>query len=169
MRLIYCIPAATAILLSTVACNKPEVDLTRVSVGMSKEEVTKLLGKPTRVAVNGRTEYFEYEAYDKASIGFAVGIKQNIRQLFVRFIDGRVDSFGKKGDFDSTKNPTTEQKIDLKVTGGATTGTSNTQPAEKFDLASELKKLDQMKKEGLLTEDEYKSLRQRAIDKAKAQ
>ena len=152
-----------------VSCSKPEVDLTRVSIGMTKDEVTKNLGKPTRVSVQGRLEFFEYEAYDAASIGPATGIKHNFRHLYVRFIDGKVESFGQKGDFDSTKNPTTEQKIDLKITGGATTGSSAAPAVEKFDLAAELKKLEQMKKEGLLKPEEYDALRQRAIDKAKAQ
>jgi outer membrane protein assembly factor BamE (lipoprotein component of BamABCDE complex) len=41
--------------------------------------------------------------------------------------------------------------------------------AASFDLRSELEKLEKLKKDGLITEVEFKELRQRALDKAKAQ
>ena len=156
-------------LVVLVACGKPEVDFTRLSVGMDKDQVIKLMGKPTRVAVHEGVEFFEYEAFDSPAAGPNFGRKLNYRVQYVKLTNGRVESFGTKGDFGTTKNPTTEQKIDLKITGGTGTGTSAANTAEKFDLVAELKKLDQLKKEGLLTEDEFKQLRQRAIDKAKAQ
>ena len=158
-----------SIALVFVACANPkaEPDLTLITVGMTKDEVTTKIGKPTRVAVQHGLEVFEYEAYDEANRPFVGLVKSNYRYLFVRFLSGKVESFGRKGDFDSTKNPTSELKIDQKITGGSAAG--GAPPPEKFDLASELQKLEQMKKDGLLNEDEYKQLRQRAIDKAKAQ
>ncbi len=143
--------AVTALVL--VGCNgKPEVDFTRISIGMTKEQVVERIGQPTRMSSQGGLEVFEYEAWDKKGIDVS---HYNLRFLFVRFLGGKVDSFGRKGDFDSTKNPTTEQKIT----------TISEHP--RFDLAAEIKRLDKMKADGLLTADEYAQLRKNAIEKAK--
>lgn len=36
--------------------------------------------------------------------------------IFVRLVDGKVDAFGTRGDFDSTKNPTQDINIKKEVT-----------------------------------------------------
>ena len=161
----------TSIILSGVALvaigcahPKPEPDLTQIAIGMTKDEVTSKIGKPTRVSVQGTMDYFEYEAYDERNRPFVGLVKDNFRFLFVRFKSGKVESFGRKGDFDSTKNPTSVLKVDQKVTGGTAPGSAQ----EKFDLDTELRKLEQLRKDELINEDEYKQLRQRALDKAKA-
>ena len=59
-------------LVSVVGCSKPEVDFTRISLGMTKDEVIAKIGKPTRVSVQRDMEYFEYEAYDKLCPSFSV-------------------------------------------------------------------------------------------------
>lgn len=164
MKKAFVMVCAAIVLL---ACNKPEVDLTKISIGMTKEQVIAQLGKPTRVSVIAGLEYLEYEAYDSHQRPFVGTVRDNYRALFVRIINGKVDAFGKKGDFDTTKNPTSDININQKVTTKTDSGVSPEIP--KFDLASELKKLEQMKKDGLLTQQEYEALRQRAIDKAKAQ
>lgn len=161
----------SALAIVMVGCfrDKPEVDLTRVSVGMRKDEVIQALGKPTRVSVQGPVEYLEYESYENS--GWDWKGKRNFQFMFVRIINGKVDSFGRKGDFDTTKNPTTDinvnQRIEAKVS--STTANSPAPQPGTFDLKAELEKLEKMKKEGLLNEQEYQQLRQRAIDKAKAQ
>jgi hypothetical protein len=58
------------------------------------------------------------------------------------------------------------QKIDAKISN---TSSPNNPGLGSFDLKTELEKLDKMKKDGLITDDEFKLLRQRAIDKAKVQ
>ncbi|MCE1204680.1 MAG: SHOCT domain-containing protein [Holophagaceae bacterium] len=161
-----------AIVASTVALvgcwrDKPEVDLTRISVGMPKEDVIRALGKPTRVAVQGGVEYLEYEAYDNSgwdNIG-----KRNYRWLFVRIVNGKADAFGRKGDFNTTKNTTVDFNVKQQIDTKVTPGTPAAQGAAPFDLKSELEKLQKMKEGGLITEAEYQQLRQRALDKAKAQ
>ena len=161
------IPIAAVIV--TVGCfrDKPEVDLTKLSVGMSKEEALQKLGKPTRVAVQGSVEYLEYEAYENS--GWDWQGKRNYRWMFVRIVNGKVESFGRKGDFDSTKNPATDININQKVESKSTTSTSTPTTNAQFDLRAELEKIEKLKKDGLITDQEYQQLRQRAIDKAKAQ
>ncbi|WP_243323608.1 DUF2845 domain-containing protein [Geothrix sp. SG200] len=160
-----------AIALAMVGCfrDKPEVDLTRVSVGMRKDEVIQALGKPTRMAVQGSVEYLEYESYENS--GWDWKGKRNFKSMFVRIMNGKVDSFGQKGDFDYTKNPTTDinvkQQIEAKVS--STTPSTPSTPTGGFDLKTELEKLEKMKKDGLVNDQEYQQLRQRLIDKAKIQ
>lgn len=148
--------------------DKPEVDLSRISVGMDKTEVLNRLGKPTRVAVQGGVEYFEYESFENS--GWDWKGKRNFKWMFVRLVQGKVESFGRKGDFDSTKNPTTDinvnQRIESKITTSPTGQSATSQTP--FDLKTELEKLDKMRKDGLITDQEYQQLRQRAVDKAKA-
>lgn len=161
----------TASMVAIIGCSKPEVDFSVLTVGMTKAQVVDKVGKPTRVSVTKNLEIFEYEAYDAHSRPFVGVVRENYRIRFVRFIDGKVESFGNKGDFDSTKTPTTKLEVDQKIAidkreelvGGKATGT----PAPTFDLKTELEKLEKMKKDGLITEQEYKELRQRALDKAK--
>jgi outer membrane protein assembly factor BamE (lipoprotein component of BamABCDE complex) len=165
-RRFYVAPILVMSALTGCFRDKPEVDLTRVSVGMEKQEVLSKLGKPTRVAVQGTIEYLEYEAYENS--GWDWQGKRNYRWMFVRLVNGRVESFGRKGDFDSTKNPTTDLNINQRIESKSTTTANTTSPTQ-FDLKAELEKLEKMRKDGLITEQEHQQLRQRAIDKAKVQ
>lgn len=147
---------------------------------MTKQQAIRALGQPDKVAVHGRVEYLEYEAYDDS--GWDWQGRRNFRWFFVRIVDGQVEAFGDKGDFDSTKDPTVRVKID-QTTTTTTVDPEDSEPrkrrasdpasqpgnaSDKFDLAAELKRLDQMKKDGILTDAEYADLRRSAIDKAKA-
>jgi hypothetical protein len=123
-----------------------------ISVGWSKEQVRAALGKPDTIATQGKTEYWNYQVLLD---GYLPGPWH-----FVRFIDGKVESFGQKGDFDSTKDPT--QKIIIDKTDKITMDS-----VSKFDLATELAKLDKLKKDGLITAEDYELLKKRAIEKAK--
>ena len=124
-----------------------------ISVGWSKEQVRAALGKPDTIATQGKTEYWNYkETWD-------MGVQLR-GWWFVRFIDGKVESFGAKGDFDSTKDPT--QKIIIDKTDKITMDS-----VTKFDLATELAKLEKLKKDGLITAEDYEVLKKRAIEKAK--
>jgi len=47
---------------------------------------------PDRVAAKGNTEYLIYSYRND--------------EYFIRLIDGKVEAYGRQGDFDSTKDPT---------------------------------------------------------------
>jgi outer membrane protein assembly factor BamE (lipoprotein component of BamABCDE complex) len=68
-------------------------DLSKISVGMSKPDVLARLGEPHEVAAQGGREYFIYN-YDHPFDGRAA----IVASYFVRFTDGKVDSFGKRGE-----------------------------------------------------------------------
>jgi len=141
------------ICLIATGCSKPKPAFERIRAGMSEDQVINLIGKPTTRAMQGGILYLEYKSYDYNPL-IDWGPK-NHDVFFVRLIDNKVESFGRKGDFDSTKNPTQEIKIEKSVTD-----------KNAFDLKAELEKLEKLKKDGTLNEAEYQELRKKLIDKA---
>jgi outer membrane protein assembly factor BamE (lipoprotein component of BamABCDE complex) len=170
------------IALVGLGCAKPSFDINRVQVGMSEDQVFGNLGKPSLAIRQGNVRYLEYETFDQDK-WFGVGRKENVQRFFVRLVEGRVESFGDRKNLDPAKIPTgwadadprpiTDPKplaepkpsSEPKVEPVA----AKAGPAAPFDLRTELEKLEKLKKDGLITEAEFKELRQRALDKAKAQ
>ena len=151
LRLISCI--AISVTLSGCLIGP---DLSKISPGMKKSEVIKALGKPRNVAVQKNVEYLEYEG----EAGYADG-KLGGKFYFVRLLDGVVESYGNKGDFNSTKNQTIDYNINQKTSGSVDQNITTT---TKKDLYTELKKLQTMKEEGIITQDEFNSLKRKAIE-----
>ena len=144
----------------TVGCVSPinVDDQLRIQIGMSRSEVMAILGKPIEIKVSGKSEYLMYST---KPIGRLEAYRGEVwKDNFYRFIDGRLESFGQMGDFDSTKDPT--QKIIIDKTDKITMDS-----VTKFDLATELAKLDKLKKDGLISAEDYELLKKRAIEKAK--
>ena len=85
-------------------------DFSLISMGLSQADVISILGKPDDMAaINGVTylNYIYTPWYDHN------GADGNAEHYFVRLLNNKVDSFGRRGDFDSTKNP--EQTININV------------------------------------------------------
>jgi len=113
-----------------------------VQLGMTQAEVTSIMGKPVSVSAQGGSKYLNYklsETDDDAFMGWTT-------PYYVRLINGKVESFGRTGDFDSTQKPTIriEKKDDITL-----------DVKSKPDLYSELKKLKELRNEGVLTEEEF--------------
>ena len=114
--------------------------INKVQLGMSKSEVTTTIGEPTSISAKDGTEYLNYrfsETDDHAFYGITT-------PYYVRLVNGVVDSYGKTGDFDSTQKKTIRVETDANV---------NVQ--RNSDLYTELKKLKELRDEGILTESEY--------------
>lgn len=111
----------SALLLT--ACADTASRLNEMNVGMTKGEVTQLLGDPKETKAVSGVEYMMYELRDapgaatQAGCGVAgiytLGIAYAFDDCqysddlyFVRLINGEVDAYGRQGDFDSTKDPT---------------------------------------------------------------
>lgn len=97
-----------AIVLTLSACATSQ-KINSISVGMTKAQVIQLMGSPASVSAKGGVEYLNYalyETHEAAMYGWS-------SPYFVRLIDGKVDSFGRRGDFDSTKTP--EQTVNLNL------------------------------------------------------
>ena len=94
------ITTIAAVLLVGCATSK-SLNLSSISIGMDKQKVITLKGEPFRVAAIDGLEYFVYRGFDKELFkpnGFMV------YEAFIRFKDGKVEAYGRLGDFDSTKH-----------------------------------------------------------------
>ena len=71
-----------------------------VRVGMNRDQVESIMGKPSSISAKDGIEYMTYTLGNEP--------------YFVRLVSGKVDAFGRKGDFDSTQVPTTKQIIEIR-------------------------------------------------------
>lgn len=101
-------------------CASPSSNLNRLSIGMTKKEVVAVMGSPDSTAAPGNgVEILRYEltntsaATDLFLLGVSHGATayRGAQEFYVRLIDGKVDSYGRVGDFDSTKDPTINVNI----------------------------------------------------------
>lgn len=93
---------------ATAPTGRPSSDLTKISVGMSKETVITNLGSPSRVSANTEVEYLIYllvDDLDYTQSAGSLGILPPVAsksEYFIKIIGGKVDSFGRIGDFGTT-------------------------------------------------------------------
>lgn len=82
--------------------------MNKLHIGMTKDEVINAIGTPDSTAAQGAAEYLEYQHFVYASLN-------HYEYFYVRLINGKVDSYGRRGDFDSTKPPTQKIQIEKKT------------------------------------------------------
>ncbi len=85
-------------------------DFSLISIGMSQQEVIEIFGKPEDMAAKEAVVYLNYTYapwYDHN------GADGNKEYYYVRLINNKVESYGRRGDFDSTKLP--EKTINVNV------------------------------------------------------
>lgn len=85
-------------------------DFTKLEIGMTQQQAIAVLGKPVKIAASTGSTYLQY-GWDNPWDG-RIGAAE---EFFVRVVGGKVDAFGEKGDFDSTKNQTIEVKKEVTV------------------------------------------------------
>ena len=121
-----------------------------VQIGMTKDEVVAVMGNPVSVSAKGESKYLNYrlsETSDNAYYGITT-------PYYVRLINGKVDSFGRTGDFDSTQKTTVRIETD-----------ENVNIKGKSDLYTELKKLKELRDESVITEEEFQQQKKRILEK----
>jgi hypothetical protein len=87
-------PLAAALITAGVilaGCATSSAKLGKVSLGMSRDEVVKTLGKPHAVAAQGDSEFLTYNLLNKG-----VG---DMKEFVVRLDKGAVESFGDRASF----------------------------------------------------------------------
>lgn len=72
--------------------------MNKINEGMTKKEVIAILGTPASTASPGHGVQILRYNLDNPSAGW--------EEHYVKLMDGKVDSYGKIGDFGSTKDPT---------------------------------------------------------------
>jgi tetratricopeptide (TPR) repeat protein len=90
-------------LLCLCGCATPTTSLNKLSVGMTKQEAISVMGEPTRTSATQGVEYMIYLSINPFGGG----------EYYVRLVGGKVDAYGRVGDFNSTHPP--EAQIDLNV------------------------------------------------------
>jgi len=110
--------ASVSLVLLMVGCapkaHQMSTHIGNASLGMTKQQVMSTMGQPNSVSAKGRTEYMMYNLCTVQG-----GLMQDYRCMrwepyFVRLVNGKVESYGKKGDFDSTKVPESTRNINIK-------------------------------------------------------
>ena len=138
----------TIILATIVVGCATATKINAIQLGMTKSEVITVMGEPVSSSAQGGAEYLNYALSENSDDAF-YGITD---PYYVRLINGRVESYGRTGDFDST-NPTTvriETDENINVDEGS-------------DLYTELRKLKELYDDGIISAEEYESLKQKAI------
>jgi hypothetical protein len=122
-------------------------DFNQISVGMSRTEVIQVLGQPSSIAASAAGEYLIYRKMDAV-------ISDWPKDYFVKIENGKVSSYGKKGDFNSTKDPTVDINVKKDVT---ITEHSNHESNNNQSKLDQIEKLYKLKQSGALTEEEYQT------------
>ena len=125
--------------------------ISTVQLGMTKDDVIKVMGKPTSVSAQGGSEYLNYALSETDHDAYSGWTKP----YYVRLINGKVESYGRTGDFDSTKTPTVRLESDqtIRQSGGKSS-----------DLFTELTKLKELKDTGIITEAEFQSQKKKFLE-----
>lgn len=130
--------------------------INQVNVGMTKNEVIAVMGQPVSVSATEGVEYLNYrlsETDDNAFYGITT-------PYYVRIKNGKVDAFGRHGDFDSTKTPTIRIEKDETIKQD-----TNMKVEEKPDLYKELLKLKELKDQGIITDEEFELKKKEILKK----
>ena len=102
-----------AVVLLVGCASTKSLNLSSVSIGMDKQKVIALKGEPFRVAAIDGLEYFIYRGIDLNRqnspadllvMPFVLLDGKAALEVFIRFKDGKVEAYGRLGDFDSTKH-----------------------------------------------------------------
>ena len=84
---------SAAILASSITrCASSSAKLNHISLGMSRDEVVKTLGRPHALSAQGDVEFLTYNLINKG-----VG---DMKEFVIRIQKGSVESFGERGNFD---------------------------------------------------------------------
>ena len=125
-----------------------------VSTGMSKEDVIKAMGEPASTAAIEGKEYLNYNLDETGTWGVRT-------PFFVCLQDGKVISFGRKGDFDSTKDPTQV----IKIMGDVKSDEKiNVQTGDSGGLEKKLKTLNKLLSDGLITKSEFNEQKKKLLN-----
>lgn len=98
--------------------------LNQISIGMSKDEVIKKMGQPSSTSAIDNKEYLNYRLVPSAEPAYWAYYEP----YFICIQDGKVASYGKKGDFGTSQLPTQVIQVtgDLKTNENIKIQSSNT-------------------------------------------
>lgn len=71
-------------------CAGSHQKMNSLKIGMTKQEVIETIGEPNLTSASGKLEYLKY----RINVGLVYS-----DEYFVRLLDGKVDAYGQRGDF----------------------------------------------------------------------
>jgi len=95
--------------------NQMAKNMNNAGLGMTKQEVIQAMGEPQTVSATHGVEYLNYKLCTVEGNFMNDYRCKYWESFYVRLKSGKVDAYGKLGDFDSTKVPETKQTIDVNV------------------------------------------------------
>ena len=109
--------AITVLLFSACAPKAHQMPshMNNASIGMTKHEVIQVMGQPSSVSAISGTEYLIYDLCGKEGGFYNDWRCARWDKYFIRLKGGKVDAYGRQGDFDSTKVPETKQTVDINI------------------------------------------------------
>ncbi len=129
--------------LGLCGCATFSSQMNSLKIGMTKDDVIKIMGQPVSTSSKGNVEFMNY-ALTETSTQWWYGWTS---PYSVCLQNGKVISFGRTGDFGTTAQPKEVIELDQKVT------TSNN--GDNADLESRLKTLNKLLADGVITQDDF--------------
>lgn len=141
-----------AILLT--GCGYTAEQLNSIRIGMTKDQVTGILGQPDSTSAQANIEYLTY--YLTTDNGRVYGGNQ---PYSVRLVDGKVESFGRFMQlFDIYNRPPVGSTVN-----GATWAPNNSADL----LANQLQRLTALRNQGALTDEEFREAKAKLLGTVK--
>ncbi|MDP3462164.1 MAG: SHOCT domain-containing protein [Bacteroidales bacterium] len=133
--------------------------INNVSIGMTKNDVIQKMGNPKSTSSKGNVEYLNYKLTENGDAAFYGWYTD----YFVRLVNGRVESYGKLGDFNSTKDPTINVNTNSKVE----TKQSNQNETDTDKMYHELNILKELLDKGIINQEEFDKMKKDILEKYK--
>lgn len=111
-KLIPLLVILIVITLSSCVTTTSTTAINKISIGMSKSQVISTLGEPKDSRANDRSEYLIYGLHHMNNLDCYLNPNYCEHDYFIKLNNGKVISYGRVGDFDSTKTP--EATINVK-------------------------------------------------------
>jgi hypothetical protein len=159
---------AASLFLATLFTGCVSADkLNSIQIGMTKDQVIAILGKPDSMSAQADVEYLTYYLTPDGGQRFD-------QPYMIRLVDGKVESFGRFAQlFDLYNRPVTNARPgDPNFPPGAGLGTTTIMaPAPAIssgtDIASQLQKLKALKDQGVLTDEEFQKAKEKVLSDQK--
>ncbi len=138
-----------------MGCQTLAQKINSVSLGMSKDEVINIMGQPVSTCAIEGKEYLNYKLFE---YGGSLGSGEPV-PYFVRIKDGKVDAYGRRGDFGTTQLPAQVIKV-----AGDLQSNENINIKSDDELATKIKTINRLLSDGLITKKEFEEQRQKLLD-----
>jgi hypothetical protein len=156
--------AALPLVALIAGCVMSSQAFNAIHIGMTRQEVINLMGQPDSTSAQGTIEYFTYY--------LASDEMQRDQPYLIRFVGGRVESFGRFAQlYDLYNRPVNGSApagiIPYPNPGGPMVAAPAPAPSDTTDLATELSKLKALKDQGVLTDAEFQQAKQKLLSDQK--